>query len=513
MFCPYCGAKLEKDSKFCTQCGQMVEDRTEGAGEGAGTSADAHAAGRSASAEAERCGGAKRAGGAGKAETSKMVGGADKSTDPAIADAATVATSAANDAPTPAADKGDLASQISETRRSVRRKMPLMMFVVLVALGIATAAFAATVVWKYVIAPQVEAAQRAHTEEAAAAGAAGTAEAAATTGAAALDDGKVHSASTVQEYEGVTYTSLDSGDSNTFEQAYSTGATKIPVSADSFLIYDGRLYYAAKPTVTNAHGAPYTISGGGIYSANLDGSDAKQLVSDNAFYETLTVDIRSFAFGVSNGRLYYTTMPEDQRSKAMPDDPTSYRVVSVPLDGGEATDVAEGYLQSIGNGILAVAKKSGTGTTASPLAYSYELVDAESGNQLASLDSVLPRTKTEDDQTKISFEDEWLVYLSGNRLIAVGSVGGNGDTGVINLPVVQATVSRDGSLQDIQNTTVESLMPLNDSAAIDYSKGTLALNASTSQMGDEYTSIDVNSLSVSQQAMPNGVGQQPVAGN
>lgn len=457
MFCPYCGAKLEKDSKFCTQCGRMVEDRAEGAGKDADAPAGAGAA--------------------------------------------------------PAADKGDLASQVSETRRSVRRKMPLMMFVVLVALGIATAAFAATVVWKYVIAPQVEAAQRARTEQAAVAGTANAEGAAATTGAATLDDGKVHTASTIQEYEGVTYTSLDGSDSDAFEQAYSAGATKIPVSADSFLIYDGRLYYAAKPTVTNSHGVPYTISGGGIYSANLDGSDAKQLVSDNAFYEDLSDNIKPFAFGISNGRLYYTTMPEDQRSKAMPDDPTSYRVVSVPLDGGEATDVAEGYLQSVNNGILAVAKKSGTGTTASPLAYSYELVDAESGNQLTSLDPTLPRSKTEDTRAGISFEDKWLVYLSGNRLIAVGSVGGNGDTGVINLPVVQATVSQDGSLQDVQNTSVESLVPLNDSAAIDYSKGTLALDASASQMGGEYTTIDVNSLSVSQQAMPSGVGQRPVAGN
>lgn len=458
MFCPYCGAKLEKDSKFCTQCGRMVEDRAEGPSE--------------------------------KSEITPAATG-----------------------PAPAADKGDLASQVSETRRSVRRKMPLMMFVVLVALGIATAAFAATVVWKYVIAPQVKAAQRARTEQAAVAGTANEEGAAATTGAATLDDGKVHTASTIQEYEGVTYTNLDSADSSAFEQAYSAGATKIPVSADSFLIYDGRLYYAAKPTVTNSHGVPDTISGGGIYSANLDGSDAKQLVSDNAFYEDLSVNIKPFAFGISNGRLYYTTMPEDQRSKAMPDDPTSYRVVSVPLDGGEATDVAEGYLQSVNNGMLAVAKKSGAGTTASPLAYSYELVDAESGNQLTSLDPTLPRSKTEDTRAGISFEEEWLVYLSGNRLIAVGSVGGNGDTGVINLPVVQATVSQDGSLQDVQNTSVESLVPLNDSAALDYSKGMLALDASASQMGGEYTTIDVNSLSVSQQAMPSGVGQRPVAGN
>lgn len=503
MYCPHCGAKLEDDSKFCTQCGRLVEERNEMAGTNGSTDAGIGGADRSDDEQARvaKLGNSTADGVKVGANVSWAMG---TQTDNLSSDGASP-----TDTSTPI---GDLASQVSETRRRVRGKMPLMLFVVLVALGIATAAFAATVVWKYVIAPQVEAAQRAHTEEAAAAGAAGTAEADAT-GAAALDDGKVHSSSTIQEYEGVTYTSLDSSDSDAFEQAYSAGATKIPASADSFLIYDGRLYYAAKPTVTNAHGVPNTISGGGIFSCDLDGSNVTRLVSDNAFYETLTVDIRSFAFGISNGRLYYTTMPEDQRSKAMPNDPTPYRVVSVPLDGGEATDVAEGYLQSVNNGMLAVAKKSGTGTTASPLTYSYELVDAESGNQLASLDSALPRTKTEDDRAKISFEDEWLVYLSGNRLIAVGSVGGNGDTGVISLPVLQATVSQDGSLQDVRNTTVESLMPLNDSAAIDYSKGTLALNASTSQMGDEYTSIDVNSLSVSQQAMPSGIGQQPVAGN
>lgn len=99
MFCPHCGHELADDARFCSECGQALPEAAEGA--------------------------------AAKASPEKPTESTTSTT-------------------------GNLGSQVSEIRGRGRRRMPLMLFVVLVALGVATAAFAATMAWKYIIAPALE---------------------------------------------------------------------------------------------------------------------------------------------------------------------------------------------------------------------------------------------------------------------------------------------------------------------------------------------------------------------
>lgn len=120
MYCPHCGHKLDDDARFCSECGQALPEAAEGA--------------------------------ATKASPEKPMASAAPRT-------------------------GNLGSQVSEIRGRGRRRMPFMLFVVLVALGVATAAFAATMAWKYIISPALEQRQAEPVE------AAQTAEAAATAGA------------------------------------------------------------------------------------------------------------------------------------------------------------------------------------------------------------------------------------------------------------------------------------------------------------------------------------------
>lgn len=99
MFCPHCGHELADDARFCSECGQALTGPAEG-----------------------------------------------------VAAMASPEKPAESDAPA----TGNISSQVSEIRGRSRRRMPLMLFVVLVALGVATAAFAATLAWKYIIAPALE---------------------------------------------------------------------------------------------------------------------------------------------------------------------------------------------------------------------------------------------------------------------------------------------------------------------------------------------------------------------
>lgn len=56
-------------------------------------------------------------------------------------------------------EQAGISTQLNEARGRSRRRMPIALFIVLVALGIATTAFAATCLYKYVIAPAMEARQ------------------------------------------------------------------------------------------------------------------------------------------------------------------------------------------------------------------------------------------------------------------------------------------------------------------------------------------------------------------
>lgn len=115
MYCPHCGHELDDDARFCSECGQALPGAAHG-----------------------------------------------------------VATTASPEKPAEsvAPATGNLGAQVSEIRGRGRRRMPLMLFVVLVALGVATAAFAATMAWKYIIAPALEQRQAEPVEAAQTAGAA-----------------------------------------------------------------------------------------------------------------------------------------------------------------------------------------------------------------------------------------------------------------------------------------------------------------------------------------------------
>lgn len=108
MKCPYCGSELEDDAQFCTACGRSL-------------SGDA-----------------------------KTPDSADPNLIPSIGKAQPFETIKGADTDT---GKGDLSEQVNQIRSRTRRRMPLLLLVVLVALGVAATAFAATLLWRYVIAP------------------------------------------------------------------------------------------------------------------------------------------------------------------------------------------------------------------------------------------------------------------------------------------------------------------------------------------------------------------------
>lgn len=109
MKCPYCGSELEDDAQFCTACGRSLSDNA------------------------------------------KMPDSADPNLIPTIGTPRPFETIKDADA-----GKGNLSEQVNQIRSRTRRRMPLLLLVVLVALGVAATAFAATLLWRYVIAPALD---------------------------------------------------------------------------------------------------------------------------------------------------------------------------------------------------------------------------------------------------------------------------------------------------------------------------------------------------------------------
>ncbi len=169
MFCPQCGKENQPQARFCHHCGTALPvagaaPATQEVPGAQAVSANA-AASADPAASASSAGAATPAGPAGSAGSVASAGSAGPAAAPQVTRAQATATDAAPasdqahaaaQAPAPAdAAKGDVAEQVKQARGRTRRKIPVVMLVILVALACASAAFAAHYVYTHFIAPTV----------------------------------------------------------------------------------------------------------------------------------------------------------------------------------------------------------------------------------------------------------------------------------------------------------------------------------------------------------------------
>ena len=131
MFCPQCGKENQPQAKFCHQCGSPLPV----------------AASTPQQPQPQQSMAAQQA-----------VPQSQPAPQPQpVAQQPTPQSQAAQPQPQPAApDQGNVTEQVGQTRRSARRKMPLMLLVVLIALACASAAFATYYVYTTFIAPAIQ---------------------------------------------------------------------------------------------------------------------------------------------------------------------------------------------------------------------------------------------------------------------------------------------------------------------------------------------------------------------
>lgn len=392
----------------------------------------------------------------------------------ALSTAVSSNASQANTEPSPGTATGDIGTQVAEARKSAKRKIPLFLLVVLAALGVAGTAFAATITWRYVIAPAIEAVQIAFAE----ATANGADNAGATGENANADEHKqTQTSGALQQYGDTLYrSSYDQGD---ISGAFSGNATTLPVDTNTFVIYDDRIYYAAQPDVKRTSLGTITgYTGGGIYSCNLDGSDTKLLCSDNAytsdFYGTNAV---ASPFYISNNKLCYTALDDNERGKLVLVDETAYKVISLELESGNTSTLANGKILSGSGEKLAIRKireswseNDNSGNPITYYGYSYSLIYAENGDELCSLDDILPK---ETSNAYTGTEYGWYVYVMDDTLLCVEGIGGNGSK-QSDVPIVKATLADDNTIANTETMTSSTFIPFNDSIIANYAERTVS---------------------------------------
>lgn len=181
MYCPNCGTKVDDGARFCPECGCRL-DASEALEEQA-TSGPTEGDIESGRAEPEET--------TPLTETDEVESDTPaQETAPLKSEAPALETNATSQGQTDEPSEGSLNYQVSQARKTTRKKMPLFLLVTLVVLGVASLAFAATMIWTYVLKPGLD--QRHHAPAAATAATAyvstsGEALTAATSPAAATD--------------------------------------------------------------------------------------------------------------------------------------------------------------------------------------------------------------------------------------------------------------------------------------------------------------------------------------
>lgn len=552
MYCTHCGAKLEEGSKFCTQCGAPTghgaqaqdsvtsgggrdDDNTELSPTDEPTEKSAQASESAAIAESDSAPApadsataaeededvATSAGNTAPAERNPENDGspaADEDEDSAPVDSRAAEDGAASTdagseaAPAPAtisqstSDKSAVTSnedstldaQVHKTRGAARKGMPMFLLVVLVTLGLATLAFAATMTWTYIIKPQIErqqAEQQQKLEEATeAAGAATTEGAEEAKTELAVDDGKVHTSSVRQDISGTTYAASLASTGTPSLNSSLDGSTDLPVQTEQFVADGDQLYYVAQPTVQESGGGVVSsLSGGGIYKSDLNGAGAQQIASDNAY--TAVFDgygSKATPFGVANGKLYYTALPADQRSIVASESRATYEVRSIDLASGENKKVTDGLLQGVGNGVLAVRRVKEKTSEGLASSYSYAIVRASDGQDAYSLDEILPRSYEESPYITSKFEYPWAVFIMGKSIVAVEDFQGNGSfMSAKDIPIVKATIG-DSAPTEVTSSFFKSTIPTSGSIYANYSKRTVLALVNNQETAKKDVMAEIN---------------------
>lgn len=296
------------------------------------------------------------------------------------------------------------------------------------------------------------------------------------TGSAAIpsgDDSVVYASAGVQEYGGKRY--ANPIDKTELGDEARAGSDVVPMSTDSFVMSSERIYYAAAPQIQTKNGYPSSISGGGIYSSNVAGSDSKELVTDNAYYEDMANQVVSHPFGVVNGKLYYTATTPEERGKISADDETKLSIKSYDLATGQSETVAPGRLESINDKFLVTRVTTEEDNTLHmATGYSYKVLNVADGAEVCSLDSTLPQHSNLIGGRGPSVAIPWRMFLMGDDIVAVEDVSGNGTKEGQKVPVVKVSLNG-GSPAVAKEIEIPSSTPPNGFIAPDYSAHTVTI--------------------------------------